>query len=171
RAVRGASVYPRTLLLLGGQPPAEQTPQTDVDVPAPSTEVAPTTAAAADEGDPHSAISEVSRAGRHGEAAAIAASYEQAALRERGAQSVEVAHWIEVRAFLALQEGAHDRACQLWLQAAVVRLTADQPPSHPEGAEAVDRAHAAQHRVSDPALAREVATELLSLRTRFPGKR
>ncbi|MFF9128416.1 hypothetical protein ACF09J_35120 [Streptomyces sp. NPDC014889] len=166
QAVRAAAVDPAATLMLGGQPPVDQAPQTDVHVPAPRTENTATTA----EGDPHRAISEASRAGRHGEAAAIAVSYEQAALREHGTQSVEVAHWIEVRAFLALQEGAPDRACQLWLQAAVVRLTADQPEHHPEVAEAVDRAHGAWHLVSDPARTRELGTELLSLRTRVPGK-
>ncbi|MFG3158093.1 hypothetical protein ACGF7W_39340 [Streptomyces sp. NPDC048219] len=170
QAVRASAVDPAATLLLGGQPPVDQAPQTDVNVPAPRTEPAPTTTAAADEDDPHRAISEASRAGRHGEAAAIAASYEQAALREHGAQSVEVAHWIEVRAFLALQEGAPDRACQLWLQAAVIRLTADQPEHHPEVAEAVDRAHGAWHLVSDPVRVRQLGTELLSLRTRVPGK-
>ncbi len=169
QAVRAAAVDPAATLLLGGQPPVDQAPQPDVDVPAPRTEPALATAAVAED-DPHRAISEASRAGRHGEAAAIAASYEQAALRQHGAQSVEVAHWIEVRAFLALQEGAPDRACQLWLQAAVVRLTADQAPGHPEVAEAVDRAHGAWHLVSDPARIRELGTELLSLRTRIPGK-
>ncbi|MFJ4343561.1 hypothetical protein [Streptomyces sp. NPDC088915] len=169
QAARAAAVEDAATLWLGGQAVEQAAPHPDVDVPAPRTEATSTTAAAVEK-DPHLAIRDASRAGRHGEAAAIAASYEQAALRAHGAQSVEVAHWIEVRAFLALQEGAPDRACQLWLQAAVVRLTADQPEHHPEVAEAVDRAHGAWHHVSDPSQLRQLGIELLSLRTRVPGK-
>lgn len=169
QAARAAAVDAAATMWLGGQAVEQAAPHPDVDVPAPRTEATSTTAAAVEE-DPHLAIRDASRAGRHGEAAAIAASYEQAALRAHGAQSVEVAHWIEVRAFLAQQEGAPDRACQLWLQAAVVRLTADQPEHHPEVAEAVDRAHGAWHHVSDPGQLRQLGIELLSLRTRVPGK-
>lgn len=156
QAIRAAAVDPAATLALGGHPAVDHQ---DVEPPAP----------AAVE-DPHRAISEASQAGRHSEAAAIAASYEQAALRAHGPQSTDVAHCIEVRAFLALQEGVPERACQLWLQAAVVRLTADQPADHPEVAEAVDRAHAAWHLVTDPGRIRELGTELLSVRTRVLGK-
>ncbi|MEV0926876.1 hypothetical protein AB0I99_17420 [Streptomyces spongiicola] len=136
-------------------------------VPAPRAKTSP---AAPLEEDPHHAISEASQAGRHREAASIAAACEQAALRTHGPASTEVAHWIEVRAFLALQEGTVHRACQLWLQGAVVRLTATQPPDHPEVVEAVDRAHHAWHLVTELDKARELGTELLSLRTRVTGK-
>ncbi|MER5511520.1 hypothetical protein ABT052_40345 [Streptomyces sp. NPDC002766] len=143
-----------------------------VDVPAPRREPAQLTAPApaAAEDDPHRAIAEASQAGRHAEAAAIAAAWEQAALRQHGAISTEVAHWIEVRAVIALEEGAPDRACALWLRGAVVRLTAGQPENHPEVAAAVDRAHYAWHHVSDPVRARELGTELSTLRTQVPGK-
>jgi hypothetical protein len=166
-AAHAAAIEDAAALWLGGQAVEQAAPHPDVDVPEPPTEATSTTAAS--EEDPHLAIRDASRAGRHGEAASIAASYEQAALRAHGAQSVEVAHWIEVRAFLAQQESA-DRACQLWLQAAVVRLTAGQPTDHPEVAEAVDRAHGAWHHVSDPSQLRHLGIELLSLRTRVPGK-
>ncbi|MFD8851561.1 hypothetical protein [Streptomyces sp. NPDC059604] len=156
-ALRAAAVDPAATLALGGHAAVDHRQDVEAFEPA-----------AAE--DPHRSISEASQAGRHSEAAAIAASYEQAALRAHGPQSTDVAHWIEVRAFLALQEGVPERACQLWLQAAVVRLTADQPTDHPEVAEAVDRAHAAWHLVTDPARVRELGTELLSVRTRVPGK-
>ncbi|MFJ2477193.1 hypothetical protein ACIOWI_30175 [Streptomyces sp. NPDC087659] len=136
-------------------------------VPAPRAE--PPSAAPIQD-DPHRAISEASQAGRHREAAAIAAACEQAALRSHGPASAEVAHWLEVRAFLALQEGAAHRACQLWLQGAVVRLSATQPPDHPEVVEAVDRAHHAWHLVTEPDKARELGTQLLNIRTRITGK-
>ncbi|MEJ8662313.1 hypothetical protein [Streptomyces sp. MS1.AVA.4] len=144
--------------------------QNPVPTPAPAPELEPAPAPAAVQDDPHRAVSEASQAGRHHEAAAIAAACEQAAIRSHGTQSTEVAHWIEVRAFLALQQGAPDRACQLWLQGAVVRIQAGQPAEHPEVVESVDRAHHAWHRVSDPASARDLGIELLSLRSRVSGK-
>ncbi|MBB5102524.1 hypothetical protein [Streptomyces spectabilis] len=172
-------------LWLGGvapAPPAERHPVgVPVGVPEPRTAPgAPTAAlvsaapapptAALSLADPHRAISEASQAGRHAEAAAVAAACEQNALRGHGATSPEVAHWIEVRAFLAFAEGAVDRACELWMRGAVTRLMAEQPESHPAVAEAVDRAHHAWHRVTEPGRVRELGTELLSLRTRVPGK-
>ncbi|MFD4143032.1 hypothetical protein [Streptomyces sp. NPDC058572] len=172
QAARAAALEAAATVWLGGQAAVEQPPpQAVADVPEPRTESAPVELSPAKaEGDPHRAISEASQAGRHTEAASIAAACEQAARRSHGTQSTEVAHWTEVRAFLALQEGVPDRACQLWLQAAVVRMLADQPEDHPEVAEAVDRAHHAWHLVSDPARIRELGTELLSLRTRVTGK-
>ena len=171
QAARAAVLEDAATVWLGGQA-IEQTPPPPVaEVPAPRTETAPAPSpAAAADNDPHRAISEASQAGRHTEAAAIAAAYEQVALRTHGAQSTEVAHWIEVRAFLAHQENDPDRACQLWLQAAVVRLMANQPGEHPEVVEAVDRAHGTWHLVRDPARIRQLGTELLSLRTRVAGK-
>jgi hypothetical protein len=142
-----------------------------VNIPGPRPEPAPAAPVpTAAEDDPHRVISEASRAGRHGEAIAIAAAWEQAALRQHGPTSPEAAHWIEVRAVIALQEGAPDRACELWLRAAVVRLIADQPETHPDVVAAVDSAHYAWHHVTDPRRARELGTELLSLRTRVTGK-
>ncbi len=176
QAVRAAALEEATTLLLGPTPtnPAPPSPAVDVphvDVPAPRpkpTQLPAPAPTAAD--DPHHAISQASQAGRHAEAAAIAASCEQAALRQHGATSPEVAHWIEVRAVIALEEGAPDRACSLWLRGAVVRLTAGQAESHPEVAAAVDRAHYAWHHITDPARARELGTELLTLRTQVTGK-
>ncbi|MEU2562432.1 hypothetical protein ABZ626_24290 [Streptomyces longispororuber] len=122
------------------------------------------------EEDAHRAISEASRAGRHAEAAAIAAACEQSALRSHGATSPEVAHWIEVRAFLAFTEGAPDRACELWMRGAGTRLAAGRAVTGPDVVEAVDRAHHAWHRVTDPGRIRELGTGLLDLRTRVPGR-
>ncbi|MER6138325.1 hypothetical protein [Streptomyces sp. NPDC001815] len=181
QAARAAVLEEATTLWLGpapsspGHPGPVDAPAVDapaVDIPAPRTEparpAAPVPAAAED--DPHHAISQASQAGRHAEAAAIAAACEQAALRQHGAASTEVAHWIEVRAVIALEEGAPDRACQLWLQAAVIRLTAGQPETHPDVTGAVDRAHYAWHRVTDPRRVRELGTELSSLRSQVTGK-
>ncbi|MFF5893937.1 hypothetical protein ACFY72_34985 [Streptomyces globisporus] len=121
--------------------------------------------------DPHEAIRTASQAGRHGEAAAIAAEHELTALRQYGAQSPEVAHWIEVRAYLAQQDEDPARACHLWLQAAVVRLNAGQDPLDPEVTETADRAHAAWHLVTDPRIIRDLGSGLQTLRSRVPGRR
>jgi hypothetical protein len=176
-----AAVLEEAATLWVGPSPATPTPTLppvvdthQVDVPAPRPEPTPPIAtlpsAPAVEENPHHAISQASQAGRHTEAAAIAAACEQTALRQHGATSTEVAHWIEVRAVIALEEGAPDRACSLWLRGAVVRLTAGQADSHPEVTAAVDRAHYAWHHVTDPAKARELGAELLTLRTQVTGK-
>ncbi|MDX2845426.1 hypothetical protein PV377_42045 [Streptomyces ipomoeae] len=173
-----AAVLEETATLWLGPAPANPTAPSPaavplaVDVPAPRPAPVPPAvpAPAAAEEDPHRAISQASQAGRHAEAAAIAAAWEQTALRQHGPTSSEVAHWIEVRAVIALEEGAPDRACELWLRGAVVRLTAGQPEDHQDVVAAVDRAHYAWHRVTDPARARELGTELLTLRTQVTGK-
>lgn len=173
-----AAVLEEAATLWVGPAPVNPTPPSPaaaplaVDIPAPRPRPVPpaTPSMAAAEGDAHRAISQASQAGRHAEAAAIAAAWEQTALRQHGPTSAEVAHWIEVRAVIALDEGAPDRACELWLRGAVVRLTAGQSEDHPDVVAAVDRAHYAWHRVTDPAQARELGTELLTLRTQVTGK-
>ncbi|WP_190135021.1 hypothetical protein [Streptomyces longispororuber] len=156
--------------------PAPGTPPSSAPQSTPTTPATPTTPVAASAPlamvaeDAHRAISEASRAGRHAEAAAIAAACEQSALRSHGATSPEVAHWIEVRAFLAFTEGAPDRACELWMRGAGTRLAAGRAVTGSDVVEAVDRAHHAWHRVTDPGRIRELGTELLGLRTRVPGR-
>ncbi|MCX4707143.1 hypothetical protein [Streptomyces sp. NBC_01373] len=172
QAARAAVLEEAATLWLADPSPAAATQQRQhtVDVPVPRREPQPAAPSPVPEGDPHLAITQASRAGRHAEAAAIAATWEQGALRQYGATSPEVAHWIEVRAVIALEEGIPDRACALWLRAAVVRLTAEQPETHPDVVEAVDRAHYSWHHVTDLYKARELGTELSSLRTRVTGK-
>ncbi|MEU4924614.1 hypothetical protein AB0G29_35335 [Streptomyces parvus] len=121
--------------------------------------------------DPHEAIRTASQAGRHGEAAAIAAEHELTALRQYGAQTPQVAHWIEVRAYVAQQAEDPVRACRLWLQAAVVRLNSGQDSRDPEVTETADRAHAAWHLVTDPRIIRDLGSGLQTLRSRVPGRR
>ncbi|MFI9824608.1 hypothetical protein ACIHFC_29765 [Streptomyces sp. NPDC052013] len=173
QAARTAALEETATMWLGPHPPSPTPPAPGAPIPVdlPAQRPAPTQPAPpASEDDPHRAISKASRAGRHAEAAAIAAAWEQAALRQHGATSPEVAHWIEVRAVIALEEGAPDRACALWLRGAVVRMTAGQPETHPDVVAAVDRAHYAWHHVTDPHKARELGTELSTLRTQVPGK-
>lgn len=174
QAARAAVLEEAATLWLGPTPttPTLAAAPLAVDLPTPRPQPAPpaTPSSAAAEDDPHRAISQASQAGRHAEAAAIAAAWEQTALRQHGPTSTEVAHWIEVRAVIALEEGAPDRASELWLRGAVVRLTAGQLEDHPDVVAAVDCAHYAWHRVTNPARARELGTELLTLRTQVPGK-
>lgn len=125
---------------------------------------------AAVEHDPHRAVFEAAAAGRHGEAASLAAAWEQHALRTHGPESPDTVHWLEVQADLAKQAGESSRASALWIRAAIVRLTAGQSETSPDVVDAVDRAHHCWHAVTDPATARQLGIELLSLRTRVTGK-
>lgn len=121
--------------------------------------------------DPHGAILEAAHAGRHSEAAAMAAAWEQEAFRSAGPDSPQALHWLEVRADLARLAGDPARACELWMAAATTRLGAGQPVDQPDVEGAVDRAHHQWQHVDDPVRARALATELLALRGRVPGRR
>ncbi|WP_269855129.1 hypothetical protein [Streptomyces sp. RPT161] len=144
-------------------PPAPpEPPRADSRVAAPA---APPPAAA----DPHAAIREAARAGRHTEAAAIAAAWEQAALRAAGPSSAEAVHWVEVRADLAMLAQDTGRACELWLTAADARLRGGQDTEDEAVVNAVDRAHHCWSRVTDPGRARQLAPELVRLRRQVVG--
>ncbi|GAA2094702.1 hypothetical protein GCM10009801_63040 [Streptomyces albiaxialis] len=119
--------------------------------------------------DPHPAILAAAHAGRHGEAAAIVALWESAALRTHGAGSAQAVHWLEVRADLARIGGDPARSCELWMAAADARLALQQPPEDPEVRGAADRAHHQWTQVQDPARARELGDGLLALRDQVPG--
>ncbi|MER0242048.1 hypothetical protein AAHZ94_08420 [Streptomyces sp. HSW2009] len=121
--------------------------------------------------DPHGAILEAAHAGRHSEAAAMAAAWEQDAFRSAGPNSPQALHWLEVRADLARLAGDPARACELWMAAATTRLGGGQPADQPDVEGAVDRAHHQWQQVGDPVRARSLATELMTLRTRVPGRR
>ncbi|MBC3991703.1 hypothetical protein H8N00_23035 [Streptomyces sp. AC563] len=121
--------------------------------------------------DPHGAILEAAHAGRHSEAAAMAAAWEQEAFRSAGPDSPQALHWLEVRADLARLAGDPARACELWMAAATTRLSAGQAADQPDVEGAVDRAHHQWQHVNDLLRARSLATELMALRTRVPGRR
>ncbi|AEW97432.1 hypothetical protein SCATT_50610 [Streptantibioticus cattleyicolor NRRL 8057 = DSM 46488] len=145
---------------------AEQAAPAPLVVPLP-----PSVPPGARRGDPHALIRDAARAGRHGEAAAIAAAWEQEALRAGGPGSPDAIHWVEVRADLAMLSGDTARACELWMTAASARLSAGQDAREDAVADAVDRAHHCWTRIADHRRARAVAAELLRLRTRVPGRR
>ncbi|MGW8365628.1 hypothetical protein ACWGK1_34405 [Streptomyces wedmorensis] len=129
---------------------------------------APPTAAAPQ--DPHPAILAAAMAGRHGEAAAVAAAWEHEALRRHGPHSAEAVHWTEVRADLARLAGEPARSCELWIAAAEARLALRQRPDDPDVEGAVDRAHHQWEQIADPARARALGPTLVALRRHVPGR-
>jgi hypothetical protein len=56
------------------------------------------------------------------------------------------------------------------MAAAEARLNLRQPPDAPDVEGAVDRAHHQWERIRDPRLARDLATGLVALRRRVPGR-
>jgi hypothetical protein len=136
---------------------------------------APVAAAPADPdplpADPHSAIAGAVEAGRHAEAAGLAARWEQGALREFGDGSEEVLHWREVRADLAMFAGDAAGSCETWLGVAAARLAAGRPARDPAVEAAVDRAHHQWGLVTDTGRALELGSVLVELRGRVPGRR
>ncbi|MGW2749313.1 hypothetical protein ACWC5O_45490, partial [Streptomyces sp. NPDC001450] len=56
------------------------------------------------------------------------------------------------------------------MRAAITRLTTGQSETHLDVTAAVDRAHHCWHHVTTPDLIRELAVNLVTLRTRVPGK-
>lgn len=178
RAVRDAGLPTRRTLLLGGGA-LTGAPSATVVPPMPNYAPggAPTAPAegrsaprdVSGDGDPHPAILEAARSGRHREAAAMAAAWEREALRRRGPGSLDVVHWTEVSADLARIADEHDRACALWMRAASGRLAAGQDETHPDVVAAVDRAHHCWRSVTDPEAFDSLGADLLTLRSRVPG--
>ncbi|MFD8012243.1 hypothetical protein [Streptomyces sp. NPDC058955] len=121
--------------------------------------------------DPHPAILSAAMAGRHAEAAEMAAAWERDALRRFGPRSAESVHWMEVRADLARLAGEPARSCELWLAVAEARLGLRQQPDDRDVEGAVDRAHHQWEQITDPARARALGPTLVALRRRVPGRR
>ncbi|QSY52776.1 hypothetical protein [Streptomyces griseocarneus] len=90
--------------------------------------------------DPLPRILAAAHAGRHNEAAAMAAAWEQQTLRRHGPRSPEAGLWVEVRADLARLAGDHPRAAELWMSAAAHRLE-HGGASDAEALAALRRAH------------------------------
>ncbi|MFF1695111.1 hypothetical protein ACFVXC_15970 [Streptomyces sp. NPDC058257] len=152
---------------LGGMP-------SRVPVPAqqqgPTPDAPPSQAPATAGADPHAAITKAVEAGRHGEAAAMAAAWEQEALRTYGASSPEVVHWMEVRGHLAIFAKDPGRSCRIWLAVVSARLAAGQAPDAPDVEAAADLAHHQWEQVRDPDTVRELGPALVALRRRVPGR-
>ncbi|GAA2497984.1 hypothetical protein [Streptomyces gobitricini] len=120
--------------------------------------------------DPLPSILAAAESGRHGEAGAAAAAWEQHAHRTHGSGSPQAIHWLEVRADLARLAGDPAASCRLWLVAAEARLTRRQALDDPEVEGAVDRAHHQWEQLRDPEAARALAPALIALRRRVPGR-
>ncbi|GGT34182.1 hypothetical protein GCM10010271_42910 [Streptomyces kurssanovii] len=138
--------------------------------PDPASADAPPASPAVPGADPHPAILAAARAGRHDDAAAAAAACENEALRAHGPGSVQVLHWLEVRADLARLARDPVRSCELWMTAADVRLGRQQTADDPDVEAAVDRAHHQWEQIRDAARARQLAPALVALRQRVPGR-
>ncbi|MET9843251.1 hypothetical protein [Streptomyces ossamyceticus] len=121
--------------------------------------------------DPHLAITTAVQDGRHAEADALAARWEEAARREFGAGTAQELHWREVRADLAMFAGDAARSCETWMGVAEARLAAGQDVRDPAVEAAVDRAHHQWGQIGDPRRAGELGLRLVELRCRVPGRR
>ncbi|GAA2346474.1 hypothetical protein [Streptomyces cuspidosporus] len=152
-------------------PPRPQQAPAPVAAPPPSPAAAEQAPPPGAVPDPHAAIFEAAHAGRHSEAASMAAAWEQEALRSAGPHSGEAIHWMEVRADLARLAGDPARACELWMAVADARLGNGEAADDPDVEGAVDRAHHQWQYVQDPARAQALAPFLISLRGRVPGRR
>ncbi|MER6412603.1 hypothetical protein [Streptomyces humidus] len=162
--------------------PTPTTPPTTLPTPTPARSDPSVGVAAADgavgvavadgalDGDPHADISAAVRSGRHADADALAARWEQAAVVTRGPGSEEALHWAEVRADLAMFAGDAEGSCRIWMAVAVARLDAGQPVDAPAVEAAVDRAHHQWGRIGSADRARELGPALARLRGRVPGR-
>ncbi|MFM9370598.1 hypothetical protein [Streptomyces sp. Da 82-17] len=152
----------------GGAPASAVVPPPRPDVPPYAAPAAPP---AAGEEDPLPAILAAAHAGRHSEAATLAAMWEGRALRTHGAGSAQAVHWLEVRADLARLDGDAARSCELWMAAAEARLTRREAPDDPLVEAAVDRAHHQWQQVEEPRRALQLGALLAALRRHVPGRR
>ncbi|MEU9101464.1 hypothetical protein [Streptomyces sp. NPDC048361] len=120
--------------------------------------------------DPHPAILAAARAGRHGEAASMAAVWESEAMRAHGPSSPQALHWLEVRADLARLAREPARSCELWMACAQALLARRRTTDDADVQAAVDRAHHQWEQLGDPERVRALAPDLIALRTRVPGR-
>ncbi|WP_344093743.1 hypothetical protein [Streptomyces stramineus] len=146
--------------------PPRATAATSVPAPATATAPAPAAPVVPSQGDVLEDVLAAARAGRHNEAAAMAAAWEQQALRRHGPASPEAGLWTEVRADLARLAGDHARAAELWMTAAHARL-ARSGPADEETLAAVKRAHYCWQHSQDQAP--RLAPALLDLWEQVPG--
>ncbi|ARF53579.1 hypothetical protein B1H19_04755 [Streptomyces gilvosporeus] len=188
-ALRGADLA-ETALVLGPMPTADgaNVPPPPgnpaaVTIPAPtppppqqgrqgaSPAYVPSAAAVPAEGDPHERIAAASKAGRHYEAAELAAAAERYAVQTYGADTFAAVHWVEVRAFLASVAQEPGRSCELWLRAAETRLDVLQQATDARDVEtSVDGAHHQWMQMRDAVAARALAPRLIALRRQVPGR-
>ncbi|MGW6060294.1 hypothetical protein [Streptomyces sp. NPDC055189] len=161
---------PAPAFAAGGPGDVRNRPQVPAQQQGGAPDMPPSTAPRTDGTDPHAAITKAVEAGRHGEAAAMAAAWEQEALRTYGRSSPEVVHWMEVRGHLAIFAKEPSRSCEIWLAVVSARITAGQAPDAPDVEAAADLAHHQWEQVRDPDTVRELGPALVALRHRVPGR-
>ncbi|MFE6686957.1 hypothetical protein ACFVFQ_10820 [Streptomyces sp. NPDC057743] len=147
------------------EPTPTPTPATPPTSPAPDPAPAPATASAP---DPRPLIWQAAQAGRHDQAADMAASWEQQALQRYGYNSPQATQWAEIRADLARIAGRWPLATQLWVAAARTRL-AHQPPDTAEVLNAARGAHYCWNQITDTDQAIETGPELINLLRQLPA--
>ncbi|PNE37168.1 hypothetical protein [Streptomyces noursei] len=123
---------------------------------------------AANEPDPKPLIWQAAQAGRHDQAAEMAASWEQQALQRYGYDSPQATQWAEIRADLARIAGRWSLATQLWVAAARTRL-AHQSPDSAEVLNAARGAHHCWNQITDIGQAIENGPELINLLRQLPA--
>ncbi|AJC53421.1 hypothetical protein [Streptomyces sp. 769] len=143
--------------------PAPTSPPTPVVPQAPAPPVP-----AANEPDPKPLIWQAAQAGRHDQAAEMAASWEQQALQRYGYDSPQATQWAEIRADLARIAGRWPLATQLWVAAARTRL-AHQSPDSAEVLNAARGAHHCWNQITDIGQAIENGPELINLLRQLPA--
>ncbi|OON80052.1 hypothetical protein [Streptomyces tsukubensis] len=117
--------------------------------------------------DPRPVIWAVAQAGRHAEAAEMAAAWEQYALQQYGHDSPQATQWTEIRAELARIANRWTFATQLWIAATRTRL-AHQPPDSTEVLYGAGAAHYCWTEIEDPEDARACGPELVDLLRNLP---
>ena len=118
--------------------------------------------------NPRAEIRDALRAGRHAEAAALAASWEQQVLGALGPKAPEMVHVIEAQAQIAFEAGELERATERWIAAAEASL-GSHSPDHPDAVNAVNNAHYVWQKLDDSAVAKRLGPNLVELRRRVPG--
>ncbi|MGO4417289.1 hypothetical protein AB4Z54_00555 [Streptomyces sp. MCAF7] len=117
--------------------------------------------------DPRPIIWQTAQAGRHNEAAEMAAAWEQHVLHTYGFDSPQATQWAEIRADLARMAGRWTHATQLWVAAAHTRL-AHQAPDAPEVLNAAKGAHYCWTQIENQSEARSCGPELVNLLRQLP---
>ncbi|MFB6569464.1 hypothetical protein [Streptomyces noursei] len=147
--------------------PQQLAPAAPPSAPAPAAPAepspAPTTAP-----DPRPLIWQAAQAGRHDQAAEMAASWEQQALQRYGYDSPQATQWAEIRADLARIAGRWPLATQLWVAAARTRL-AHQSSDSAEVLNAARGAHYCWNQIADTEQAIENGPELINLLRQLPA--
>lgn len=118
--------------------------------------------------DPRPHIWQTAQAGRHNEAAEMAAAWEQHTMQQFGPDSPQATQWAEIRADLARIANRWTFATQLWIAATHTRL-AHQAPDSTEVLNGAKSAHYCWTQITNSAEARDCGPELVNLLRQLPA--